>query len=244
MKIKGIIFDKDGTLIEFEKTWHKVFRNIFQELEEAYGLSKEEILRIKKLSGFTELGFEKESLIQYAPVEEIIMQWMDVIGPPKEKETGKKPITKDALSMLLERHSKGPDATVTPLANTLETIQKLYQKGYILGIVTADSKESTLHNVNLLGIESYFKFLGSDDGFFRGKPDPHMGEAFCRKFQLEPNEVLYVGDSLTDMLFAENNGFYFVGIKGSHNEYEKFIENNYPVIENIGELEEAFLTGE
>lgn len=244
MKIKGIIFDKDGTLIEFEKTWHKVFRNIFQELEDAYGLSKEEIQRIKELSGFRELGFEKESLIQYAPVEEIILQWMDVIGQPKEKTPRKKAITKDALSMLLERHSKGPDAKVTPLANTVEMIQKLYKKGYILGIATADSKESTLHNLKLLGIESCFKFLGSDDGFFKGKPDPHMGEEFCRKFQLKPKEVLYVGDSITDMLFAENNGFYFVGIKSSHNEYERFTENNYPVIENIGELEESFLTGE
>jgi len=59
-----------------------------------------------------------------------------------------------------------------------------------------------------------------------------------------PKEVLYVGDSLTDMAFAENCGFQFVGIKGSHNEYEKFIENNYPVIENIGQLKEVLLAGD
>lgn len=244
MKIKGILLDKDGTLIEFEKTWHKVFQNIFRELEAVYGLSKEETYRLKIRSGFHEQGFEKESLIQYAPVEEILMQWMDELRLGEEADPRNTKVTKESLGELLERHSKGPDAKIIPLENTLETIEQLHEKGYTLGIATADSKESTLHNLQLLKIESYFQFLGCDDGFFRGKPDPHMGEEFCREFQLEPKEVLYVGDSLTDMLFAEKCGFHFVGIKGGHNEYEKFMENSYPVIENIGELEEKFLTGE
>jgi len=241
LKIKGILLDKDGTLIEFEKTWHKVFQNIFQELEEDYGLSHEETKGLKKLSGFNEQGFEKESLIQYATVEEILMQWIEELKSTKTGSPGNK-ITKDSLGELMERHSKGPDAKIIPLDNTLETVKELYEKGYILGIATADSKQSTLHNLQLLGIESYFQFIGCDDGFFRGKPDPHMGEVFCSRFQLKPEEVLYVGDSLTDMLFAENCGFHFIGIEGTHNEYEKFIEQGHPVIENIGELEESFLT--
>jgi len=244
LKIKGILLDKDGTLIEFEETWHKVFQSIFQELEQVYGLSKEEIQRLKKLSGFHEQGFEKESLIQYAPVEEILRQWMEALKPEEDGLSGEIKITKESLAELLERHSKGPNAQITPLDNTLETIRKFHKKGYILGIATADSKESTLHNLEVLGIESCFHFIGSDDGYFRGKPDPHMGEEFCRKFQLEPWEVLYVGDSIADMVFAQNNGFYFTGIKSSHNEYERFIKNNYPVVENIGELEEELLTGE
>ena len=244
MKIKGILLDKDGTLIEFEETWHKVFQSIFRELEQDYGLSKEEIQRLKKLSGFHEQGFEKESLIQYAPVEEIINQWLEALKPEKEGLVRETNITKESLAELMERHSKGPDAQITALENTVETIRKFHKKGYILGIATADSKESTLHNLEVLGIEDYFQFIGSDDGYFRGKPDPHMGEEFCREFQLEPREVLYVGDSIADMLFAQNNGFYFAGIKSGHNEYERFMENNYPVIENIGELEDELLTGE
>ena len=243
MEIKGILLDKDGTLIEFEKTWHKVFQNIFRELKEVYGLSTAEVNRLQKLSGFTEQGFEKESLIQYAPVEEILMQWVDVLKAGEEASPRNK-ITKESLGELMERHSKGPDAKIIPLDHTLDTIEKLHEKSYILGIATADSKESTLHNLQFLGIESYFQFIGSDDGFFKGKPDSHMGEEFCRKFQLMPKEVLYVGDSLTDMAFAENCGFQFVGIKGSHNEYEKFIEKNYPVIENIGQLKEVLLAGD
>ncbi len=243
MKIKGIIFDKDGTLIEFEKTWHRVFHNIFHDLENLYGVTPGVLGRLKELSGFNEQGFEKESLIQFAPVEEILRQWMAVLDSVQANASRKKVITKESLRALMERHSNGPDAAAAPLDDTVETIQKLYRKGYILGIATADSKESTTYDLTELGIKSYFQFIGSDDGYFRGKPDPHMGEEFCRRFQLEPAEVLYVGDSLTDMLFAENTGFSFVGIKSSHNEYQKFIENNYPVIENIGHLEEL-LAGE
>ncbi|NBG88578.1 HAD family hydrolase [Isachenkonia alkalipeptolytica] len=244
MKIKGILLDKDGTIIEFEKTWHKVFQSIFQELEEGWKLPREKIRELQKISGFTPRGFEKESLIQYAPVEEILSRWMEVLntsGGDHGEATG---ITKDALGKLMEKHSKGPDAKVVPLENTLETIQTFHRKGYILGLATADSRESTLHNLEALGIGSFFHFIGSDDGFFKGKPDPHMGETFCREFQLNPREVLYIGDSLTDMDFAENTGFHFIGIKGSHNEYERFMEKRYPVIENIGELEEELLAGD
>ncbi len=245
MNIKGIIFDKDGTLIEFEKTWHKVFKNIFHELKETHKIPQEKVERLKDLSGFSEDGFEKESLVQYAPVEEIIRKWLEVLEAKADEDTDqKKPITKAFLSEIMERHSKGPDATIIPLKNTIETLRRLYKKGYIMGLATADSKESTVHNLRVLGIEAYFHFIGSDDGFFRGKPDPHMGKEFCKQFHLKPKEVLYVGDSITDMIFAENNGFHFIGIKSPHNSYEKFIEKNYPVIENIGVLEEKFLTGE
>lgn len=242
MTIKAILFDKDGTLIEFEKTWHKVFQNIFRKLQQGWQVPREKILRLQRLSGFTPRGFEKESLIQYAPVEEILNRWMEVLQQ-REGETAQQKITKEELSKLMEEMSKGPEATVVPLENTLPRVKALYHKGYLLGVATADGLASTLDNLEALGIRSCFSFIGSDDGYFKGKPDPHMGREFCKKFRLDPKEVLYVGDSLTDMLFAENAGFHFIGIKGEHNQYQRFLEKNYPVVKNIGEINEEMLTG-
>ncbi len=244
MKIKAILLDKDGTLIEFEKTWHRVFQNIFRELKQRWELPSETVETLKDLSGVTAEGFEKESLIQYAPVEEIIDRWMEVLNRVEENPRGKKQITKERLQALMEEQSKGPDAAVVPLDNTVETVQRLHHRGFILGVATADSFASTEHNLGALGIRRYFSFIGSDDGCFKGKPDPHMGQAFCERFHLHPGEVLYIGDSVTDMLFAENAGFHFIGIKGEHNEYERFLENQYPVVNNIGEIEEKIPAGE
>ncbi len=226
--IKGILFDKDGTLIEFEETWHKIFKDIFEALEKKHGLSKEKNEKIKDVSGFMESSFKKESLIQYATVEDIISQWETAIADPY--------FTKDLLRQIMVEHGKNSE--IVPIQDAVKTVKSLYKDGYIIGLATADSKESTLDNLQRLGILKYFHFIGSDDGFYRGKPDPHMGEAFSEIHGFLPNEVLYVGDSITDMLFAEACGFNFVGIMGSNNSWDIFQEKEYPTITKLSELKE------
>ena len=227
--IKAVLFDKDGTLVEFEETWHSIFKEIFRHLQKKEGLSKEKTEGIKKISGFKEDGFEKESLIQYATVEEILIKW--------ERQICEDKFSKDFLRKIMEDYSKGSKAHIFPLPGAIETLKNLYQKGFILGVATADSKESTKEHLYRLGVENYFHFIGSDDGFYRGKPDPHMGEVFMERHGLKPEEVLYVGDSLTDMAFAKGLGFKFIGVKGKNNSWEDFAAQGYPVIQNIKEIE-------
>jgi len=227
--IKGILFDKDGTLIEFEDTWHKIFKEIFRTLQEQYGLSKAKTDQIKEISGFLEDSFKKESLIQYATVDEITSQWEDVIADSF--------FTQQRLKQIMEEHSKDSAVEIAPMPGAIKTVKSLYNEGYILGLATADSKESTLDNLKRLGIKDCFHFIGSDDGFYRGKPDPHMGESFCEAHGMVPEEVLYVGDSVTDMVFAEECGFHFIGIKGTNNSWEEFRDKGYLTVKNLNELE-------
>ena len=71
--IKGILFDKDGTLIEFEKTWHAILKTIFEQLNDMGYTSDLDLF--KKHAGYIKKGFEKESAIQYLSTTEIVTAW-------------------------------------------------------------------------------------------------------------------------------------------------------------------------
>ena len=46
--IKGILFDKDGTLLEFHSTMHHIYANVFNSLKDRYGVPELLLQQMKK----------------------------------------------------------------------------------------------------------------------------------------------------------------------------------------------------
>jgi len=73
------------------------------------------------------------------------------------------------------------------------------------------------HTFTRVMAERYFKnwsidpVLGARDGVAR-KPDPAAALEICRSWELEPGEVLYAGDTNTDMQTAHRGGLFAVGV--------------------------------
>lgn len=84
-----------------------------------------------------------------------------------------------------------------------------------MGLHTAVSSNNFQNNVNvkLADHEHLFdRVLGYRDGFFKGRD--HF-EHLQREFQLQADEILFVGDSLHDCLMARENGVNFVARLGT-----------------------------
>jgi len=55
-------------------------------------------------------------------------------------------------------------------------------------------------------LQSFFNsFLGGNE-VNRPKPDPEMIEVACRRLALLPHQIVYVGDTVTDMIMAKKAG--------------------------------------
>jgi phosphoglycolate phosphatase len=78
--------------------------------------------------------------------------------------------------------------------------------------------------------ERYFKdwrfdpVFGARDGVPR-KPDPAAALEICRHWGLEASEVLYAGDTNTDMQTARQGGMFAVGVLWGFRSKEELIEN-------------------
>lgn len=228
--IKGILFDKDGTLLEFLSLWHGIIGEVLKELNLRYSVSKETIEKIKRLSGYNQNNFGKESRIQYLATTQIADLWVEILGEESERLTYKE------LLDLFNEKAEADNLEITALEGVKELLEYLKNKKYLLGVATADMEQSTRTGLDKAGILHYFDFLGFNEESKNPKPAPDMAVHFCRQMNLAPEELLIVGDSITDMEFAYNAGAHFIGIKTEYNEYEKFIGHGMQVVENIYDI--------
>lgn len=214
MQPKGIIFDKDNTLIDLEVFGREPSECLAREIAEKYGgpvgISKslpdsgcsERLVR-KLLAA---IGYRDGRLIPESPIvagtntdvaeacERVLLE----AGIPTDsgfRERVKKRFSE--LSVKL--------GTVVGLASPA-LYRALHRQGIRLAVATSDNYEPCMRCLTELGIEKHFDMILSADRVNHPKPAPDMARAFCDAFSLNPWEVWMVGDSVNDMRFAEKAG--------------------------------------
>lgn len=209
MKTKGVIFDKDGTLLDFEALWTEVafyaLRHIFKQLDisekwytgalRAIGV-KEDGADVDGVLCKGTYGDVSQTLHGYFTENGIQTQWKQVYA-----------VTVDAFHKSADKGKIAP--TCPDIRGTLNALKSL---GIKLAVMTSDDTFVTEKCLRALGIDDLFDVIYTDDGTHPNKPDPYCINAFCEAFGLKKEEVAMVGDSLTDVTFAKNGGVFAVGV--------------------------------
>jgi phosphoglycolate phosphatase len=186
--IKAILFDKDGTLIDFEATWGPVNQQIG--LMAAGGnveMSKTILDRcgVDAATGKT----RPESPLAIAAADEIAEALM---------AAGSR-LTKADLVLGLHHLFSGAARFAKPLADMPQLFTTLKQSGLKLGVASSDSAEAVAATMSALGIASLVDFYCGYDSGFGPKPKPGMVHGFCKALGLQPNQIAMVGDSTHDL---------------------------------------------
>ncbi|MFC2083457.1 HAD family hydrolase [Bacteroidota bacterium] len=87
-----------------------------------------------------------------------------------------------------------------------DLIIKIKSKTIPLGIFTGKGKNSTSITLRQIGIESYFDLIVTGDDVKNHKPSPEGINLFLKKFNLNSQFVLMVGDSPADIKAAQSAG--------------------------------------
>ncbi len=227
--IRGILFDKDGTLIEFENMWHRIMALVFSQIKAVWGYDERTIQELMELSGYQESGFSKESAIQYMSTREMIKFWTDYLKADDKD-------VKNRLLHIFNDASMNDDIPIRALGGVLEGLYYLKDKGYLLGVATADMPEPTINSLKRAGIYDYFDFIGADDGIMKAKPDPDMALRFGRQMNLAKEELLVVGDSVSDYCFAKRSGAAFVGIRSSYGKLDDSPNKDFILVDSLKSL--------
>ena len=196
--IKGLLFDKDATLLDFEKTWGT------WSLEYLSGLADGDAALLGRLAEAVQFDLEAMTFAPTSPV---------IAGTPEEGVDLILPLLPAWDRDALLAHSNDTAAAaqaheIVPLDPLLSQLKPLAK----LGIATNDSAEAARRHMRSLGVLTQFDaIIGSDSGF-GGKPAPGMCLAFLSQLGLEPDQVAMVGDSLHDMFAGRAAGMVCVGV--------------------------------
>lgn len=228
---RGIIFDKDGTLIDFERTWFPIVTEAIGRMRIRFGLGEKAVRETTRRSGILAAGFAKESLIQSATTSAIARLWAEIAaahGAPVPALDIDRLLTDTAAEMA---HT----TTLVPGAKAL--LERLKKRGRRLGIATSDNRVSTAAGLSRVGILDYFDFIAADGDGLPAKPEPDAAFAFASRFRIAPEELAVFGDSRGDMLFAERAGARFIGMRTASNRSDRFVAAGYPTIADFEDLD-------
>ena len=120
-----------------------------------------------------------------------------------------------------------------------EGLDYLKSKGYLLGCVTNKAEQFTNPLLKKMGIYNDFRLIISGDTLDKKKPDPLPLLHGANFFNMQPNECLMLGDSVSDVRAARAAGFDIICMSYGYN-HGNNIEDENPdlVIDSMDQLKE------
>jgi len=189
-EILGVVFDKDGTLLDFHATWDEPYGAMLAHFAEGDEALFTTLCR--------ELGFDREqgtitadSLFVHASNDAFARRLGEVLG-----RTSAEFDAHAAIEACLDEVT-----LVVPVAaaGAADLLAELHNRGIPMSVATNDSETRARAQLRALGWERYFDaVLGFDSGF-PAKPDQAMVDAAAAAMGLRADQVVMVGDSGADM---------------------------------------------
>lgn len=153
-------------------------------------------------------------------------------GPILETMKNMSPQQRENAEKILHHHEQ--KAVIESKLNdgAKETLRKLRKAGIRIGILTRNKRSNALAIAKKHGLK-FDAIVDRDDGPV--KPDAFGVLQICRKFGVQPEETLMVGDYLFDLLCARTAGAVSVLLANSKRAGE-FVEHADFCIETVGQI--------
>ena len=201
---RALLFDKDGTIINFRLMWLGWCREVIGALSsacpaevveknlDAWGVD----LALGRIDpgGYLAIGTTCE-------LEESLAECLAAEGYVLDK---KGPNVLDAMQHAYRAVEE--KKLVRPIEGVAEAIKELYRRGYLLAVVTTDDTDKAAGHLRAVGLDAYFEVILGCDRVTQCKPAPDLALEACRLLGVKPSEVAVIGDTVADMQMGKSAG--------------------------------------
>jgi len=98
------------------------------------------------------------------------------------------------------------------LPDAKKVLEKIKKNNIKIGLVTNSYKSQVNRILDFHKIKKHFKVIVAGDEIERPKPYPDPILKACKQLKVDPDEVLYVGDTKIDYKAGKSAGCYVVGL--------------------------------
>ena len=177
-KIKAVLFDYDGTLMDTNEVILRSWEYTFQTVQ------------------VTEP--DRETLLETfgEPLEQTMHRFFGVEGAQMEEYVD--------IYRSYQRDHFVDDICLFP--DVKETLQELRKAGFLCALVTSRLKKTTMDGLQKYDLEPDFDLILTADDCTRHKPDPQPILLALERLGIERDEAVMLGDTVMDIGCARNAG--------------------------------------
>lgn len=228
--IKGIVFDKDGTLLDFDALWLPVAEGAIETVMREYDLPQE-----AKQKLFESIGvFDGETDITGVLAGGTYRMMADCFKPVL-REFGKNYYIRQFNDFTVRAfHCSFYKGEIKPACDDIATFFKnLKATGIKIALITSDDRFGADKCLDKFGIAEYFDEIYCADGEHPAKPDPYYMNCFASKYGFAKHELCMVGDTYVDCDFADASKVMMIGVARSESNKAKLLKRTARVFDDI-----------
>lgn len=192
--MKWILFDKDGTLIHFDRSWMKIGLQLVDDFMTQYESAIGDVTEAYKRLGIVNNEIQQGTVMASGSLDEIINALDNLAG-------------QDVSSWAQQRSQTLVDQRVPEnvwVEGVDQTVKALHQKGYKLGIVTSDTKKGVEQFLTDTNMHKYFDVVISTEANAVEKPNPEVLKPLFDNYDVDSSDVMIVGDTANDIKTGKN----------------------------------------
>ena len=229
-----VVFDKDGTLIDFDAMWGGWTLELGRRLD---GATR------RPVAGdvFAAIGFDPVNgrIRAGAPLAVATMAELgEVVAAVVRRWCPSVAAARRAVESAWFRPD--PVAAAVPTADLPTLFRRLRGADRLIAVATTDDRAPTDATLRGLGVREHVSALACGDDGVGVKPDPAMVLAICTALRVAPDRVAIVGDTPADLAMGRSAGAgRVIGVLtgvGGRSELELLAD---AVLGSVGELLEA-----
>jgi len=201
-----IIFDKDGTLIDFTATWVPLIRKRVAFLLKKLGRNGELeafLLRSWGIDPVTGKVDPRGPCPVSPRSDEIVIGTMALHqhGYPWDE-------SKQWVAQAFDEADAASDwrEKVVPIKGIQTFLSRLREYGFYTALATNDERKDTEAILSHLAMDGLFDIILCVGEVNPPKPHPETIFTICQKLSVHPHEAVMVGDSVTDMMMGKRAG--------------------------------------
>ncbi len=204
--VRGVVFDKDGTLTDLDDRWFAFAQSFMRGTMEQLNISTDGLADVLAAIGVADGRIIPDGLFAVGNTRQIsrIASAELVARGARAEEVD------DALRHGVRTAVGGP---LQPLGDVANSLSHLANTGMRIGVATADDRTNSEQELAELGIAELVTAhrCGSDRG--PRKPSGEVLTGICQEWDLPVGQVIYVGDSLGDRATAHDAGMTFIAVR-------------------------------
>jgi phosphoglycolate phosphatase len=193
--ISAILFDKDGTLLDYARSWLPVNRAVAMLAAQDNADLADHLLQacgMDPVSGHV----VPDSLLAAGNTVEIADGLIAAGGT----------LGREMLIREMDiAFARGAEHSV-PVTDLLAFFTRLKERGLKTGIASSDNEKSIRATAERFGFARLVDFVAGYDSGYGCKPEPGMALAFCQAVGVRPENTAMVGDNNHDMHMGRTAG--------------------------------------